>query len=374
MNLFSTLRRRILPPSSGSFHSFEQTTVQELAAIRAELKETQRQNEQLLTHISELTQQSSDAHTYEQTRDMMLFWQLFKNSSESLLEAKLRFFRGLPKATGTLRLFQDAEIKLFSGFNDFCNNNGIRYWFGSGTLLGAYLYHGMIPWDDDIDVFVTRQDLSKLTELLRHDDRYRVTTVWDWYVPCKQIRFRLMDNNNPTFIDLFPLDLVKGDYKLAWQETSTQRSEFIRDIRKTFTGTTWPHDVYLYDKTPLTEEIESLLQKHRSLLGSRIDFADSWESATGLVRGIENIDETQSTGPYLKEDWNNTEKMTYGDFEAAAPRSWKSYLTKSYGDYLQIPHDIGAHNHVDESYITKPELLQALGIYIHNDDGTQRLS
>jgi lipopolysaccharide cholinephosphotransferase len=345
--------------------------VQELSAIRAELKETQRQNEQLSMRISDLTQQSSDAHTYEQTRDMMLFWQLYKKPSENLLESKLRFFRSLPKATGTLRLFQDAEVKLFNEFNDFCTKNSIDYWLCSGTLLGAYLYHGMIPWDDDIDVFVTRQDLSKLTELLNHNDRYRVTTVWDWNVPCKQIRFRLVNNDNPTFIDLFPLDLVKGDYKLAWQEANAQRSEFVRDIRETFAESTWPHDVYLYDKTPLTEEIDSLLQKHQSILQSRVNYTNSWESATGLARGIENIDEAQSTGPYSKNDWEKTERMTYGDFEANAPVSWKMYLTKLYGDYLQIPHDIGAHNHVDESYITKPALLQTLRTYIQdNDDST----
>ena len=71
---------------------------------------------------------------------------------------------------------------------------------GSGTLLGAYIYNDIIPWDDDVDVFITRKQLAELQQILQDDETFHVTVVWDWYVPCKQIRFKLRDEKNPTFM------------------------------------------------------------------------------------------------------------------------------------------------------------------------------
>jgi threonyl-tRNA synthetase len=83
-----------------------------------------------------------------------------KEHLTQLEEAKKRFFRGLPKAHGLARLFQQAETKLFKEFNSLCRKYNIAYWMGSGTLLGAYIYNDIIPWDDDVDVFITRKQLT----------------------------------------------------------------------------------------------------------------------------------------------------------------------------------------------------------------------
>lgn len=50
-------------------------------------------------------------------------------------------------------------------FNNFCEENNIKYYLAYGTLIGAVRHHGFIPWDDDVDVFVSGEDFLKLKEV-----------------------------------------------------------------------------------------------------------------------------------------------------------------------------------------------------------------
>ena len=60
-----------------------------------------------------------------------------------------------------LREMQLRLLELLKTVDGICRRNGITYWLGSGTLLGAVRHGGFIPWDDDVDIEILRKDRKR---------------------------------------------------------------------------------------------------------------------------------------------------------------------------------------------------------------------
>ena len=57
------------------------------------------------------------------------------------------------------------ESDTFRAIKDFCTKNNIQYYLSGGTMLGAIRHNGFIPWDDDIDISMTRDNYMRFIEL-----------------------------------------------------------------------------------------------------------------------------------------------------------------------------------------------------------------
>lgn len=90
-----------------------------------------------------------------------------------------------------LPTLQENLFKMLCMFDDICREEGIRYFLDSGTAIGAVREHDFIPWDDDVDVAVLREDYEKLRKVLpkRLPEEFRFIEPTDY---------------EPYFFDFFP--------------------------------------------------------------------------------------------------------------------------------------------------------------------------
>ena len=67
-----------------------------------------------------------------------------------------------------LRRWQLKILDILVYFKDFCEKHNLTFYLSYGTMLGAVRHNGFIPWDDDIDVSMPREDYDKLYDLWRN--------------------------------------------------------------------------------------------------------------------------------------------------------------------------------------------------------------
>ena len=131
----------------------------------------------------------------------------------------------------TISEIQQIEYELLIQFDEYCHKNRITYFLSNGTLLGAIKYKGFIPWDEDIDVLVPREDYNRLINSFKDNEQLRLFS----YERNKNYRFpfaKLCDihtikeeysyENSVNLglnIDIFPLDYWKNDLMEAKKES-----------------------------------------------------------------------------------------------------------------------------------------------------------
>lgn len=115
---------------------------------------------------------------------------------------------------------QKHLLEMMRWFHEFCESHNLRYYALGGTMLGAIRHQGFIPWDDDLDVGMPREDYEKLYTLMKYQtgDRYMLETPYSDAPEFNYCFSKLYDTETTLvenlkykirrglYIDIFPLD------------------------------------------------------------------------------------------------------------------------------------------------------------------------
>lgn len=104
--------------------------------------------------------------------------------------------------TEELRKIQDCERDILKHVIDICDRYGIKYFMFYGSLLGAVRHHGMIPWDDDIDVAMIREDYDRFLEAAEQElEAPYFLQTWKTDKECFFGGYAKVRNSNTTALD-----------------------------------------------------------------------------------------------------------------------------------------------------------------------------
>ncbi len=242
-------------------------------------------------------------------------------------------------------------------FHDFCEENHLKYFLIGGTLLGAVRHKGFIPWDDDVDVIMLREEYNKLISLsskFNYPLKLRAPqTEKDFIHPFMKLTNEKIvveeqfekPFSSGVWIDIFPLDYTFE--KIFSQKIHffiMYRLRLLLDLK--------------YNRRPLSDfptrkkilvmPLKSLTKLlPRKTINYLFELNEEWPSKAfnqksylANLYGAWGIKETAPTDIFL-------ERALY-DFEGKkfwGPKNTKFWLRKVYGNYMQLPSEENRISH-----------------------------
>ena len=113
---------------------------------------------------------------------------------------------------------QILSLDILEDIHQFCKSNGIKYSLAYGSLIGAIRHHGFIPWDDDIDIFMPRQEYERFCRTY-HSDKFKLICesnpnyylnygrVYDYRKTTIKTQLPFADHyDGGVWVDVFPMD------------------------------------------------------------------------------------------------------------------------------------------------------------------------
>lgn len=264
----------------------------------------------------------------------------------------------------TVEKAKELMLEIMTYFDDFCRNNGIKMWLYAGTLLGAIRHKGYIPWDDDIDVCMTREDYEKLLTLVdKIDPKYvlyehRLNKKYKY--PFAKLCLKdssCVEFHNPKFcgvklgiyIDIFPIDYVGNTKEEAIEHcTATNKMvwktmlflkipldgnfvvRFLKRVKRLFCYNSLMANIHL-------KKFHAMLTKYKE--PTKYSAVPVWVNATKTI--------------LVSEDYRGDVKLPFEGKEFYSFDGHIHFLETLFGDYMQLPPVEQREVHGFEAYIVK---------------------
>ena len=243
------------------------------------------------------------------------------------------------------------ELNILVDIDDYCRKNNLQYFLWGGTLLGSVRHHGFIPWDDDIDIVMPREDYDYF---IHHydNDRYGVQSCETnklypyWFAKAFDKRTKKVEPiavskkfDIGVDVDIFPIDLFCDKYKV---EKTVEKRKCLKQ--------TWRISIWKYTRAEnLLKRIRRMtISSFRAILKSlgiaqpnriartinRIGKSFVGEANDYMLYADSNINKPL----YLdKNIFSDVLKQPFEDYFFNIPSEYDALLTQIYGDYMTPP-------------------------------------
>ena len=242
---------------------------------------------------------------------------------------------------------QQMELGIMEYIHEVCQKIGVKYFLAYGSLIGAVRHQGFIPWDDDMDICMLRDDYEKLQDyLIAHpDERYEVMSYKNninYVYPFMKVQDNhtylveedvRIDSDMGIYVDIFPVDGYEDDQ--AFKDKMTKIIKKRQLSCYTFKGITNTKSVvnsiiryisviifYFTNTNKYVAQIDELAKSRK---------VEDYELVDYVIYKDMNK-------PVWKREW--LEQVESGSFEGKEfmiPKHYHEILTSDYGNYMQLP-------------------------------------
>lgn len=279
------------------------------------------------------------------------------------------------KDNSQLRQLQLYELNLLKTFADICEKNNLRYYMIGGTMLGAVRHKGFIPWDDDIDIGMPREDYIRFLEIAQKSLPHQYK-ILNYKKDKDYLRYfsRLVDTRVKIYNDSNTDTLIENAWMDIFPLDGTSNIGFVRNLQ--FLMLCVNRVMYHFS---CFEQMVNLMRpgrpKYQQLIikfGMKFKVGrrrDSKAILDKIDRKLQRYSFDKSDyvmnffGAYVKKEvlprewFGEAKKYQFEDAMLNGPAEYDIYLRQFYGEYQIPPSD----EHKDKHTITKIE-------YIEEDD------
>ena len=258
-----------------------------------------------------------------------------------------------------------AQLEVLEEVKRVCAILDIKFYADWGTLLGAVRHHGFIPWDDDIDVAMPRDDFEKLLDLVEEEmgDKYLImnTERYPNYplmttrmtmrgTKFKEEALKNIDAPLGIFLDLYPLDKVSDNPKEVRKQARDawfwSKVLILRSIPFPMLGFSGAKAKIIHAICGMIHLILKICRVPKTWIYKK---AYEAETRSNHYEKTKNLDFYCDTTPYMNlyavKDIYPLRKVKFEDVKLNFPNNLDNNLTAMYGDYMQLPPEEKRKNH-----------------------------
>ena len=253
------------------------------------------------------------------------------------------------------RLHEDTVkqevLNILLRFDEIARGCGLSYSLAYGTLLGAVRHKGFIPWDDDIDVMMSRPDYDQLIELVKKGGLeipghrfvgYELGNHPFPFLKLQNTSIAVCENYHEghkdefLWIDIFPLDGVPSDdtkFRAFWGRARRKKLQCLMGSISAASGANIAKKVIKFCLKLYCKHLGGAKRAANSLL----DMAHCCSYANSSY--VANV----AWGPYglgermLKNEFEQLESLEFEGRLFPAVKNYDAYLSRIYGDYMKLP-------------------------------------